>query len=49
MDNVLLGEITQWAEIQGYQLTEIDRDAPPIKRTDTGTGEGKKRRRSGEQ
>jgi hypothetical protein len=49
MDNVLLEEIMKWAEIRGYQLTEIDQDAPPIKRTDMGSGEGKKRRRAGEQ
>jgi hypothetical protein len=49
LDNVLLGEITQWVELHGYQLTEIDREAPPTKRVDTTTGEGKKRRRAGEQ
>jgi hypothetical protein len=49
LDNVLLGEVTQWVESHGYQLTEIDREAPPTKRTDAGTGEGKKRRRAGEQ
>jgi hypothetical protein len=49
MDNVLLEEITKWAEIRGYQLTEIDREAPPTKRTDVGAGEGKKQRRAGEQ
>jgi hypothetical protein len=49
MDNVLLGEITKWVELRGYQLTEIDREVPPTKRADVGTGEGKKRRRAGEQ
>jgi hypothetical protein len=49
MDNVLLGEITKWVELRGYQLTEIDREAPPTKRADIGAGEGKKRRRAGEQ
>jgi hypothetical protein len=49
LDNVLLGEITQWVESRGYQLTEIDREAPPTKRADITTGEGKKRRRAGEQ
>jgi hypothetical protein len=50
LDNVLLGEITQWVESRGYQLTEIDREAPPTKRIDTATrGEGKKRRQAGEQ
>jgi nucleoside diphosphate kinase len=49
LDNVLLGEITQWVELRGYQLTEIDREAPPTKRSDVGTGEGKKQRRAGEQ
>jgi hypothetical protein len=49
MDNVLLEEITKWVELRGYQLTEIDREVPPTKRADVGTGEGKKRRRAGEQ
>jgi hypothetical protein len=49
MDNVLLGEITKWVELRGYQLTEIDREAPPTKRADVGAGEGKKRRRAEEQ
>jgi hypothetical protein len=49
LDNVLLGEITKWVESRGYQLTEIDREAPPTKRTDSTSGEGKKRRRAGEQ
>jgi hypothetical protein len=49
MDNVLLGEITKWVELRGYQLTEIDRETPPTKCADIGTGEGKKRRRAGEQ
>jgi hypothetical protein len=49
LDNVLLGEIMQWVELREYQLTEIDREAPPTKRSDVGTGEGKKRRRAGEQ
>jgi nucleoside diphosphate kinase len=31
LDNVLLGEIMQWVESRGYQLTEIDREAPPTK------------------
>jgi hypothetical protein len=49
MDNVLLEEITKWVELRGYTLTEIDREAPPTKRTDVGEGGGKKRRRAGEQ
>jgi hypothetical protein len=49
LDNVLLEEITKWAETRGYQLTEIDREAPPAKRADSTPGEGKKRRRAGEQ
>jgi hypothetical protein len=49
LDNVLLEEITQWVESRGYQLTEIDREAPPTKRAVTTTGEGKKRRQAGEQ
>jgi hypothetical protein len=49
LDNVLLGEITQWVESQGYQLTEIDREEPPTKRADTASGEGKKRSRAREQ
>jgi hypothetical protein len=49
LDNVLLGEITQWVESQGYQLTEIDREQPPTKRATPTSGEGKKRRRAGEQ
>jgi hypothetical protein len=49
MDNVLLEEITKWVEMRGYQLTEIDREVPPTKCADTGAGEGKKRRRAGEQ
>jgi hypothetical protein len=49
MDNVLLEEITKWVEMRGYQLTEIDREVPPTKHADTGTGEGKKQRRAGEQ
>jgi hypothetical protein len=49
MDNVLLEEITKWVEMRGYQLTEIDREVPPTKCTDTGTREGKKRRQAGEQ
>jgi hypothetical protein len=49
MDNVLLGEITKWVELRGYQLTEIDWEVPPTKHADTGAGEGKKRRRAGEQ
>jgi hypothetical protein len=49
LDNVLLEEISQWVESRGYQLTEIDREQPPTKRTTPTTGEGKKRRRAGEQ
>jgi hypothetical protein len=49
LDNVLLEEITKWAETRGYQLIEIDREAPPAKRADSTPGEGKKRRRAGEQ
>jgi hypothetical protein len=50
MDNVLLEEITKWVELRGYQLTEIDREAPPTKRADVGTGgEGKKWRQAGKQ
>jgi hypothetical protein len=50
MDNVLLEEIRKWVELQGFQLTDIDQEAPPTKRIDTGTeGGGKKRRRAGEQ
>jgi hypothetical protein len=49
LDNVLLEEITQWVETRGYQLTEIDREAPPTKRAESTPGEGKKRRRAGEQ
>jgi hypothetical protein len=49
LDNVLLGEITQWVESRGYQLTEVDREEPPTKRADTTSREGKKRRRAGEQ
>jgi hypothetical protein len=48
MDNVLLEEITKWVGIRGYQLTEIDQEALPTKRTDSGT-RGKKRGRAGEQ
>jgi hypothetical protein len=50
MDNVLLEDIRKWVELRGFQLTEIDQEAPPTKCIDTGTGEGgKKRRRAGEQ
>jgi hypothetical protein len=49
LDNVLLGEIMQWVESRGYQLTEIDREQPPTKRAVTTSREGKKRRRAGEQ
>jgi hypothetical protein len=49
LDNVLLEEVTQWVETRGYQLTEIDREVPPTKRAGTTAGEGKKRRRAGEQ
>jgi hypothetical protein len=45
MDNVLLGEITKWVELWGYQLTEIDREALPTKRTDIGTGRARNRDR----
>jgi hypothetical protein len=48
MDNILIEEITKWVELQGYQLTEIDQEAPPTKHKDAGTG-GKKQGRTGEQ
>jgi hypothetical protein len=42
LDNVLLGEITQWVEARGYQLTEIDREVPPTKRVDITPGGGRR-------
>jgi hypothetical protein len=40
MDNVLLEEIRKWVELRGFQLTDIDQEAPPTKRIDTGTEGG---------